>query len=568
MKDRPANIAIIAIGLLLGVMLILSPVPARGQALPADDFMEIIRTLADFKDRSSGTAGSRASAAYIRERFTEIGLESVGSLFFDNTVLSHRKSILTLAGKDIEVPIAWLHSNAISPESTPEQGLSGPLVYVGDGDIGAFNGKPIEGAILLMEFDSGRNWLHAASLGAKALIYVDRETNSAKALFQEKLELTPIRFPRFWMPIAQARALFGHFEASPGPLVSESVGLTATNQWETATGENVYGLIPGSDPKLSEELLILEAFYDSRTFVAGLSPGADAACGIATLLQTARRLMQSPPARSILIVATDGHAQALAGMREMIWGIRERTKELRQIQKDLRQSASAAQKRIRLLKAVSTASGWLEKASDGQTGIEMKAALDERIKTEIDILSRELMRLRLKKQAPEIENTVKALAGERLALRRLSWLPSFSNLAEADRRAVAPLIAKAMKDEEAVLSDANRQQKCLRSVNTFRSLVKSRELAAFVSLHLSSHGDGIGAFNQGWLYPLKPGVDRVNAYSRLDEVLRQAASDVQKASGLQNMYKDTLRPSRLRPWESYFLDRPPLGGEVSSLAGY
>ena len=33
-------------------------------------------------------------------------------------------------------------------------------------------------------------------------------------------------------------------------------------------------------------------------------------------------------------------------------------------------------------------------------------------------------------------------------------------------------------------------------------------------------------------------------------------------------YVDSLRPSRLRTWDSYFLDRPFLGGEVSSLAGF
>ena len=29
------------------------------------------------------------------------------------------------------------------------------------------------------------------------------------------------------------------------------------------------------------------------------------------------------------------------------------------------------------------------------------------------------------------------------------------------------------------------------------------------------HPDGLGAFNQGWLYPLKPTIDRVNAYITL-----------------------------------------------------
>ena len=56
-----------------------------------------------------------------------------------------------------------------------------------------FNGKQVSETIVLMEIDSGKNWLHAASLGAKALIYVDRGAKS-KTFFDEKLELTPIRF--------------------------------------------------------------------------------------------------------------------------------------------------------------------------------------------------------------------------------------------------------------------------------------------------------------------------------------------------------------------------------------
>jgi ABC-type lipoprotein release transport system permease subunit len=85
-----------------------------------------------------------------------------------------------------------------------------------------------------------------------------------------------------------------------------------------------------------------------------------------------------------------------------------------------------------------------------------------------------------------------------------------------------------------------------------------------VSLHLSSHGDGFGAFNDGWMYPLRERVNRVPSYSLLDEVLRESAKPAADAS----FYRDTLRPSRLRTWQSYFLDEPFLGGEVSALAGY
>ena len=65
-----------------------------------------------------------------------------------------------------------------------------------------------------------------------------------------------------------------------------------------------------------------------------------------------------------------------------------------------------------------------------------------------------------------------------------------------------------------------------------------------------------------------PRIKRTAAYSLLDEVLHQGALDVEKSLGIEGMYKDTLRPSRRRSWQSYFLDRPPLGGEVTALAGY
>ena len=61
-------------------------------------------------------------------------------------------------------------------------GLNGALIYVGRGELNELSGKTVENAIVLMEFESGRNWLTAADLGAKALIYLDRG-NSPKIFF-------------------------------------------------------------------------------------------------------------------------------------------------------------------------------------------------------------------------------------------------------------------------------------------------------------------------------------------------------------------------------------------------
>ena len=77
-----------------------------------------------------------------------------------------------------------------------------------------------------MELDSGKNWLYTADLGAKALIYLDRG-NSTKTLFEEKFELSPIQFPRFWMPLDRVQELFHDFETRPAGRLAETVHLSS-----------------------------------------------------------------------------------------------------------------------------------------------------------------------------------------------------------------------------------------------------------------------------------------------------------------------------------------------------
>ena len=106
------------------------------------------------------------------------------------------------------------------------------------------------------------------------------------------------------------------------------------------------------------------------------------------------------------------------------------------------------------------------------------------------------------------------------------------------------------------------------SARKLRSVVKSHEPTLMISLHLSSHGNGFGAFNQGWLYSLKPEINRVGAYAEVDQALQEAASAVAENGKTGSMLKDTLRPSSLRSWQSWLPDRPAMGGEVSALAGF
>jgi Zn-dependent M28 family amino/carboxypeptidase len=84
---------------------------------------------------------------------------------------------------------------------------------------------------------------------------------------------------------------------------------------------NVVGVLPGSDPVLAKEVVVLMAHLD-HLGPAGTGSGdrirngaLDNAAGIATLLEAARALAASParPKRSILFAAVTGEEQGLLG---------------------------------------------------------------------------------------------------------------------------------------------------------------------------------------------------------------------------------------------------------------
>ncbi|MGD8723118.1 MAG: M28 family peptidase [Desulfobacterales bacterium] len=531
-----------------------------------DSFTDVIKQFSSLEDRSTGKAGNAAAAKYLKEKLEELGYKDVGAYRFSVPVIEHAGSRLTLPNLNRSIDLHPIIGNAITPQTIAPPGLSGPLIYAEHGELAELNGKPIKGAILLMEMDSGKNWLHAANLGASALIYIDRG-NSSKSLFKEKFELSPLQFPRFWMSLSQATEAFGDFEKAPNGQVAAEARLISQIRWQLAGSENIYCFVDGTDPELKEKLIMVEAFYDSTATVAGLSPGADEAVGIATLLELARFLKENPPQRSVLLIASSGHAQTLAGFREMIWSISARSKDLRDLRKTFKALIEKTRKTIKLLEERSP----LQAAVDGPLNEEsrqlIKEAIDQRLKTESDRVSRELMRLRLEQQNAVSTEQIEKLADERLVLRRLMWSPDFADLTVDDRRALAEIIPQTIADQKAILSDARRHAREIGDARAFRSQVRDYDLDAAVSLHLSSHGDGFGAFNYGWAFPFRPRIKRATIYSTLDEVLLQGAERIENELGLTGMYKDSLRPSRKRSWQSYFLDKPPLGGELTALGG-
>ncbi|MEM7625267.1 MAG: M28 family peptidase [Planctomycetota bacterium] len=82
-------------------------------------------------------------------------------------------------------------------------------------------------------------------------------------------------------------------------------------------GVNIIAVLPGGDPALADEFVVLSAHYDHLGVRNGVVfPGAaDNAAGVAVLLETARVLAGSPqrPARSVVFAAFDAEEQGLYG---------------------------------------------------------------------------------------------------------------------------------------------------------------------------------------------------------------------------------------------------------------
>ena len=548
MKSAPFFIFILCL-----IVHILAPPQAR-TAVDEHSLRETIETLSSFGSRATGSPGYEKAAAFLEQKLEGLGLEPQSYLY----ELPVRRFLgAELSFDNRKISLTPFTNNAVTPEAT-DGVITAPLYYVGKGRLEDLDGKDIAGSIALLDFDSGRNWQLLASLGAKAAIFLQGDNSQGRIFFTEKQELTPLQFPCFWMKKGEAENIFGPLKDQNTPLIP-TVALQSRIVWENYSARNLYALIEGTDPELTKELLIIEAFFDDEEFVSGNSPGADSATSIATFLEIAQSLIKDPPARSIMLIATSGQAQTLAGMRDIIWSINARSKDIRDRKRQLQKAMNRGKFNLELLQSLTFPLPDDEK-KESFIGETIKNSLEHAV----DEVSRKLMQLRLQEQTDEIKQSIKHLAQQRLLYRRLGWAESFNDLPEGEAELFRQIIPKAIDRNKRLIDDAGGQLKALQSATTFRNHVRDYDVAAIVSLHLSSHGNGVGAFHRGWLYDLKQTINRTSFYSPIAEVLEKLG----EPSIGRAQYQDTLRPSHLRSWDSWFLDRPNLGGEVSALAGY
>lgn len=297
----------------------------KGDILKLDP-LPTIEYLSNLGSRVTGYPGCDKAAEFVRERFRELGLIDVKVTGIGVVVPVEKGAYLEFGSE--KTSLQCVYPNYSRTSKFGASGVNGEVIYGGTGAIAEFNRKDVKGSIVLMDFNCSTLWLNAGLLGARAVVFIEPEVISRSDASAKFLEI-PLPLPRFWISRKEllnflssvwGREVRDYSEAEEllrklGVEKKVEVTLRADMVWEEREAKIISGTIPGRDPELSKEKIILEAYYDSTSVVPALSPGAENACSVSALLEFAELLKKHPPRRTVEFVAMAGHFQALESAR-------------------------------------------------------------------------------------------------------------------------------------------------------------------------------------------------------------------------------------------------------------
>ena len=277
------------------------------QAADRERIRATIEALATNGARMAGYAGDSLAAAYIERALRDAGVGSLTREAFEVVVPVDHGAVLELAAE--QLPLVALWPNLVRTPTTPPEGIEGSLFYGGRGEYSDLDGYQVEGGIALLEFNTWNNWQNAAALGVRAVVFIaPEETTVFEA--RQKWSRVPLDVPRFWIEREAGLAL--RDQLAEGALVAR---VRARVDWERHETWNIWGIVPGADPALRDELWAIQTYYDGISVAPRLTPAAESAVGTAGLIELAHHFAENPPARSVLLLCTGAHFLDQAGLK-------------------------------------------------------------------------------------------------------------------------------------------------------------------------------------------------------------------------------------------------------------
>jgi Zn-dependent M28 family amino/carboxypeptidase len=353
--------------------------PAAERVITADSIRAHVRFLASdlLEGRGPGTRGDTLAETYIAAQLEGLGLKPAGTQGFLQPfdivgVTGHAEAIQFTHGRESLVLRNADEVIAVAGDQSPHTALDrAELVFVGYGirapeySWDDFKGQDLHGKVLLIlnsdpEDDpnlfAGRTRLWygrwdykyemAAKVGAAGAIilhtthsagYPWQVVRSSWSGSQFSVPGAERRVPlRGWVTEDACRKLVALAGKSLDELVRSAnrrefapvpLGIAVTtafdNHIERTRTANVLALLPGSDRRLSSEVVLYTAHHDHLGMRPDAAPGEDAiyngaednASGVALMLNVARAFAALPtaPRRSILFAAVAAEEQGLLG---------------------------------------------------------------------------------------------------------------------------------------------------------------------------------------------------------------------------------------------------------------
>jgi Zn-dependent M28 family amino/carboxypeptidase len=345
---------------------------------PGSKWFKHIQYLAadELAGRETGSEGHRQAAQYVARAFTRAGLKPGGAQgYFQSVKLISRKVVeeqsslsLVRNGKEESVVLGEEATLSMGIEHAPK--LEAPLVFIGYGltvpemNYDDLSGLDLHGKVVMLlsggpteipgtlraHHQSGR-WRYLTRAGAIGVITIQNSIGqdipwerSKLARFRPSLTLADSNLEenagqRLAVTINPARA--AKFFAGSGHTIEEilkiaetgkplprfalpsSVRATVKFEKRTVESQNVVGILPGLDPKLKNETIVLSAHLDhvGKGEPINNDPiynGAmDNASGIATLLEAAQSFKDRKQQfrRTVVFLAVTAEEHGLRGSR-------------------------------------------------------------------------------------------------------------------------------------------------------------------------------------------------------------------------------------------------------------
>ncbi len=351
------------------------PVLKLAETITADDIKTHLDILAsdEYEGRETGQPGQRKAAQYIADHFKNLGLpELIGDSYYQKIGFKFERltsSQVKVGDKDYRMNwdyLAPLTGNKAAEINTKEvlylgYGISdkkyddyknvvvsGQTIMIFDGEPKSKKGKShVTGSKENSDWTLEKKLALAADKGVKAVLVIvpkiqdvtkSKNDASLRGVITMETEDNPVKdnISYFYISKEVAEAIVGKKKKQflktrkkttkkgrPASLrFNTDLSLGMEKETKTIYGENVLGLVEGTDPKLKDEMIIVTAHYD-HLGVRGdeIFNGADDnGSGTSTVLDVAEAFAKARdskvgPRRSVLFMLVSGEEKGLLGSK-------------------------------------------------------------------------------------------------------------------------------------------------------------------------------------------------------------------------------------------------------------